>query len=85
MNKARSTGLQEVAASLARVLGRTALGALAGVGLVWTLTALVPPSKLYIFQLAGQVQLLSRDYPVVLLGLLAGVCAALLAQSVRRR
>lgn len=84
MSKTRAAAFTNTAADAARLLGRTLLGGLCGVGLVWTLTAAWPASK-PIVQLAGdRIQSLTGDYPVVALGLLAGMGAALLWQALKR-
>jgi hypothetical protein len=88
MNKAKGGGASAAAGAFAgqlgQLLGRLVLGGLSGVGLVWTLTALWPPSRSYVRGFGHQLQLLSHDYPAVVLGLLGGTLVTLLWQSLRK-
>lgn len=72
------------AGQAAQVLGRAGLGGLCGVGFMWVLTVFYPPSKSYVLRFGSQLETLSRDYPVVALGLLLGMGAALLWQALRK-
>ena len=84
MNKAKSSAIGSGAGHAATLLGRAVLGGLCGVGLVWTVTALWPPGHGYVRRFGHHIQLLARDYPIVLLGLMMGISAALLWQALRK-
>lgn len=68
----------------AALLGRTAIGGLCGVGLVWTVSALWPMGRRYVRFFASQLENLSHDYPTVLLGLVLGIGATLVWQALRK-
>jgi len=68
----------------AQLLGRMVLGGLCGVGLMWTLTALWPPSQSYVRHFGTHLATLSRSQPVVLIGLLVGSVGTLLWQALKK-
>jgi hypothetical protein len=85
MNKGKTSGAAGAMTGQAVTLGtQTVLGGLCGVGLVWTLNALWPPSRRLVDQFGDGMQNLAQDYPVVLLGLLIGVLGALTWNAVKR-
>jgi hypothetical protein len=73
-----------VAGSLLTLAQRVVLGALCGVGLVWTVTALWTPSKSYVLGFGHHVSRFSVQYPVVLLGLMLGILVSLLWSAVKK-
>ncbi len=80
----KSSPLAPVAGSAVGVLQRVVLGALCGVGLVWTLTAVWPPCRSYVSGLGHHIGRFSIHNPVVLLGLLLGVFGSLLWSAVKK-
>jgi len=87
MNKAAApsgAGIKVAAEQAGQVLGRAVLGGLCGVGFVWALTVIWPPVKSYVVVFGRQVELFTRQYPVMTSGLLLGVFAALLWQALSK-
>lgn len=68
-----------------RVAGSTLVGALCGVGALWTLTILWPVSKGVVYGAGRQLEQLSGDHPVVMMGLLVGAGVALAVQALRNK
>jgi hypothetical protein len=89
MNKAAPAGagigVRNTAEQVARVLGRSVLGGLCGVGFVWALTVLWPPVKAYVVQFGRQLETFTSQYPVAMSGLLLGIFVALLWQAAGKR
>jgi hypothetical protein len=84
MNKGKMAGVGTTAGQTLHLLGRMLLGGLCGVGAVWTLSALWPPSRGVIHTFGNHFQALSREYPAVILGLLLGMVASLIWQAVKK-
>jgi hypothetical protein len=84
MSKAKGSAATDAANHAAAVMMRTVCGGLCGIGAVWSLTAFWPVSRNPIRMIGTQIEHLSGQYPVVMVGLMAGCGLALLWQAVRR-
>lgn len=84
MNKAKTAVLGNAAGQVVHLAERTILGGVLGVAATWGLTSLWPPAKLYVERFGYYLQAFSRHYPVIMVGLLAGVLGALLWQAARK-
>ena len=80
MNKA----LTEVPGQTIQLAGQVLLGGLCGVGLLWTLTTLWPMSRRWVLRAGDFIETLSSNQPVVIVGLLAGMSAALIWRALRK-
>jgi hypothetical protein len=79
-----SNAVAGAAGEAGTLLGRVAVGAMCGVGLVWTVTALWPAARRYVRLFGSQMETLSQSYPSVLLGLLLGITVTLVWQAMRK-
>jgi len=82
MNKGSAAKLQGTRAL--ELAGRTLTGGLCGIGLMWVLTAMWPPAKPYVYQVGRQIETMSDQHPVVMVGLMAGILASLVWQAAKR-